>query len=55
MPEGRLYFICIKKAAEGIVGFTLRLFRWKQGGKRQAGIAYITCGEAATTTLNSEV
>ena len=53
MLESRLYFICIEKAAERIAGFTLRLLGWKQGGKRQAGIAYITCGEAAT--LNSEV
>ena len=41
MWGSRLYFIGIKKAAEGIAGFTLRLFVWKRGGKRQAGIAYI--------------
>ena len=49
--ESRLYFICIKKAAERIAGFTLRLFRWEQGGKRQAGIAYILAAKPPPSFL----
>jgi len=40
MSESRLYFICIEKAAEGIVGFTLRLFdgNREENGKRASPI-----------------
>ena len=55
MPESCLYFICIEKSRRGNRLIHSAAFCMETGRKTASGHRLYTCGEAATTTLNSEV